>query len=248
MEFPLGLFGIALATVTLPTLVAASGKRHSMKEFSETLDWSMKLIVLIALPAAIGLIVLAGPLITTIFYGGAFSREHVELSALSLQAFAIGLIGFSFVKILAPAYFAREDTKTPVRIGLIALLINFVLSVFFALVLTQIGFVGTHAGLALAISIAALVNAWLLYRGLRRDNLIRHSAGWRAMLVRFLIGNAVMTLCIIALNQPLDWWLDATVVERSAMLAMVVSVAAVAYFVALFIAGVRPRQLSLRKH
>jgi len=247
MEFPLGLFGIALATVTLPTL-SRQAANNSMQAFSETLDWSMKLIVLIALPAAIGLIVLAGPLVTTIFYGGEFSREHVELSALSLQAFAIGLIGFSFVKILAPAYFAREDTKTPVRIGLIALSINLILSIVFALVLTRIGYVGTHAGLALAISIAALVNAWLLYRGLRRDNLIRHSTGWASMLIRFLIGNTVMTICILALNQPLDWWLEATVMQRSSMLTMVVAVAATAYFVALFAAGIRPRQLSLKKH
>lgn len=246
MEFPLGLFGIALATVTLPYL-SRQAASNSMQEFSDTLDWSMKLIFLIAMPAAIGLIVLAGPLITTIFYGGEFSRQHVELSAWSLQAFAIGLIGFSFVKILAPAYFAREDTRTPVRVGLIALLVNFVLSVIFVLVLTRIGFAGTHAGLALAISIAAVVNGWLLYRGLRRDQLIKHSSGWALMLGRFVIGNAAMTMSIVALNRPLDWWLEAATWQRSGWLGLVVGVAAAVYFGVLLIVGVRPGQFRLNK-
>lgn len=246
MEFPLGLFGIALATVTLPYL-SRQAATNSMQEFSATLDWSMKLICLIAVPAAIGLIVLAEPLITTIFYGGEFSRLDVELSALSLQAFAIGLVGFSFVKILAPAYFAREDTKTPVRVGLIALLVNLVLSVIFALVLTRIGFAGTHAGLALAISIAALVNAWLLYRGLRREQLIKHSPGWVSMLTRFVIGNVAMTMSIVALNRPLDWWLEAAISQRSGWLGIVVGTAAAVYFGVLLVVGVRPGHLSLNK-
>lgn len=246
MEFPLGLFGIALATVTLPYL-SRQAATNSMEEFSKILDWSMKLICLIAVPAAIGLIVLAEPLVATIFYGGEFSRQDVELSALSLQAFAIGLIGFSFVKILAPAYFAREDTTTPVRIGLLALLVNFALSIVFALVLTQIGFVGTHAGLALAISIAAVVNGWLLYRGLRRDQLIHHSSDWALLLVRLFVGNVAMTACIIALNRPLDWWLEATVLQRSGWLTLVVGLAALVYFVTLLIAGARPGHVSLQK-
>ena len=246
MEFPLGLFGIALATVTLPYL-SRQAATNSMQEFSATLDWSMKLICLIAVPAAIGLIVLAEPLITTIFYGGEFSQLDVELSALSLQAFAIGLVGFSFVKILAPAYFAREDTKTPVRVGLIALLVNLVLSVIFALVLTRISFAGTHAGLALAISIAALVNAWLLYRGLRREQLIKHSPGWVSMLTRFVIGNVAMTMSIVALNRPLDWWLEAAISQRSGWLGIVVGTAAAVYFGVLLVVGVRPGHLSLNK-
>jgi putative peptidoglycan lipid II flippase len=169
------------------------------------------------------------------------------LSALSLQAFAIGLIGFSFVKILAPAYFAREDTKTPVRVGLIALLVNFVLSVIFALLLTHIGFAGTHAGLALAISIAALVNAWLLYRGLWREQLIKHSPGWISMLTRFVIGNVAMTMSIVALNRPLDWWLEAAILQRSGWLGFLVGTAAAVYFGVLLVVGVRPGHLRLNK-
>lgn len=238
MEFPLGLFGIALATVTLPYL-SRQAASNSMTDFSATLDWSMKLVFLIAVPAAIGLIMLAEPLIATIFYGGVFSRVDVQLAALSLQAFAIGLVGFSFVKILAPAYFAREDTRTPVRVGLIALLVNFVLSVIFTVILTQKQYAGTHAGLALAISIAALVNAWLLYRGLKIADLIRHSSGWSALVIRFTVANVAMAICIYTLNRPLEWWLDASVLQRSAWLGAVVSAAAGVYFVALVIVGMR---------
>jgi len=245
MEFPLGLFGIALATVTLPYL-SRQAASNSMREFSNTLDWSMKLVVLVAAPAAVGLIILAEPLMATIFYGGAFSESDVHMAALSLRAFAFGLVGFSFVKILAPAYFAREDTITPVRIGLIALGANFGLSVILATVLTRIGYEGTHAGLALAISVAAILNAWLLHRGLRADQVIDHSPGWAIFLIRVAAAIAAMVVCLNLLNRPLEWWLPASVVERSYRLSLVVFVGAAAYFVALLVVGIRPAQLRHR--
>jgi len=244
MEFPLGLFGIALATVTLPYL-SRQAANASMQEFSNTVEWSMKLVFLIATPAAIGLIVLAEPLVTTIFYGGVFTRFDVEMTALSLQAFSLGLIGFSFVKILAPAYFAREDTRTPVKIGLIALGVNVVLSVVLAYVLTRAEYVGTHAGLALAISVAAIVNAWLLYRGLHRDQIIGRTKGWPILLFRFFLANMAMTACLVWLQRPLDWWIDASLSGRSLWLAIVISAGALTYFAVLFISGVRPSQLRL---
>ncbi len=241
MEFPLGLFGIALATVTLPYLSRQAANR-SMAEFSATVDWSMKLVVLVATPAAVGLIVLAGPLVTTIFYGGVFTRFDVEMAALSLQAFAAGLVGFSFVKILAPAYFAREDTRTPVKIGLIALTVNFSLSVVLAWTLTRAGYAGTHAGLALAISVAAIVNAWLLYRGLRRERVVELSPGWAVFLGRVTLANTAMIICLRYLSRSLDWWLAVGVWERSLWLGIVVSTGAIAYFVALLLLGARPSQ------
>lgn len=244
MEFPLGLFGIALATVTLPTL-SRQAANASMREFSNTLDWSMKLVVLIAIPAAIGLVLLAEPLVATIFFGGEFTRFDVEMTALSLQAFALGLIGFSFVKILAPAYFAREDTRTPVKAGLIALVVNFVLSVVLAYTLSRAGYVGTHAGLALAISVAAIVNAWLLYRGLRRDKIVMHSPGWSLLLLRFFGANTAMTVAIVWMQRPLDWWVGVGSLDRSIQLGVVVMVGAAVYFVALLMLGLRPSQLKL---
>jgi len=241
MEFPLGLFGIALATVTLPYLSRQAATR-SMRQFSDTVDWSMKLVFLIATPAAVGLIILAEPLVATIFYGGEFSASDVEMAALSLQAFAAGLMGFSFVKILAPAYFAREDTRTPVKIGLIALAINFVLSVVLAYALTRAQYAGTHAGLALAISIAAMVNAWLLYRGLRRDNILVHSAGWRPLFARIVLANAAMTICLLYMDRPLDWWLGEDAWTRAYWLGAVVISGAISYFVALWLLGSRISQ------
>ena len=207
---------------------------------------TLLLSVLIAAPAAVGLVILAEPLVATIFYGGAFNAFDVEMTALALQAFAAGLLGFSFVKILAPAYFAREDTRTPVRIGLIALAVNFGLSVILAWILTKAGYAGTHAGLALAISVAALLNAWLLYRGLRKDGVLAPGRGWTGLLLRVLFANAVMIGCVSYLDRPLDWWLSSAVWDRAAWLAVVVSVGAIGYFLALLLAGARPSQFRHR--
>jgi putative peptidoglycan lipid II flippase len=247
MEFPLGLFGIALATVTLPYL-SRQYANESHDEFSATLDWSMKLVLLIATPAAVGLIVLAEPLVATLFYGGVFGYNDVVLTALALQAFAVGLVGFSFVKILAPAYFAREDTKTPVRIGLIALAVNFVLSVSLAWYLTSIDYAGTHAGLALAISIAALLNAALLYRGLIRDGVLRHSPGWASLLLQVLVAIVLMWIVIQQLDRPLSWWVEATLIERVSWLAISITAGVGVYFAALFLLGLRPSRLGIRPH
>ncbi len=246
MEFPLGLFGIALATVTLPYL-SRQAATESMRAFSDIVDWSMRLVVLIATPAAIGLIVLAEPLVATIFYGGVFTRFDVEMTALSLQAFAIGLIGFSFVKILAPAYFARQDTKTPVRVGLVALAVNFVLSVALAWALTVAGIAGTHAGLALATSVAAVVNAWLLYRGLHREQMVELSSRWRILLVRFAAANAAMTVCLVWMQRPLDWWIDADVFERSLRLGLEIGAGVLVYFVVLAAVGARTGDFRLTR-
>ncbi|MEM8684971.1 MAG: lipid II flippase MurJ, partial [Pseudomonadota bacterium] len=202
---------------------------------------------MVAVPAAIGLIVLAEPLVATIFYGGAFTPQDVAMTGVALQAFSIGLVGFSLVKILAPAYFAREDTRTPVRIGLIALGVNFVLSVALAWLLTRAGYAAPHAGLALAISVAALLNAALLYRGLRRDAVIRREPGWSRYGGQLLVGNIVMVIVLLQFHRSIDWWLDATITVRAGWLAISIAAAIAAYFVALLIAGVRPSTLKLQK-
>lgn len=245
MEFPLGLFSIALATVILPYL----SRQHASKsadQFAATVDWSMQLTSLIVVPAAVGLIVLAEPLVTTIFYGGEFTRNDVVMTALSLQAFSVGLIGFSFVKILAPAFFAREDTRTPVKIGLVALAVNVVLSVGLAAGLTRTGYAATHAGLALAISISAMLNALLLYRALRRHGIILRAAAWTRLLPKIAIASVVMTLCIMLLQQPLAWWFEASILVRSGWLALCIGVGACGYFFVLILMGVRPSHLVLQ--
>ena len=244
MEFPLGLFGIALATVTLPYLSRLwSNDLH--ESFSQTLDWSMKIALLIAVPAALGLIVLAGPLVTTLFYGGIFDAHAVRMTALALQAYALGLVGFSFVKVLAPAFFAREDTRTPVRIAIIALLVNAGLSILSAWYLTKRGYDAPHVGLAAATSVAACLNALLLYRGLRRDAVVRHSRGWPMLWGQVAFANGAMVLVLWVMDRPLEWWLAEDFGIRAAWLAATVLASAAAYFLALLLAGLRPANLGL---
>ncbi len=245
MEFPLGLFGIALATVTLPYL-SRQHANESHGEFSDTIDWSMKLVLLVAVPAAIGLIVLAEPLVTTIYFGREYTQLDVRMTALALQAFALGLVGFSYVKILAPAYFARENTRTPVRFGLIALAVNFVLSLVLAYVLTRAEYEGSHVGLALATSVSAVLHAWLLYRGLRRDDVLRHSMGWGKLSAQVVAAVLAMTLCLVVMERPLVWWVAATVIDRLIWLSASVFAGVVVYFAVLLLLGLRPSNLRLR--
>lgn len=245
MEFPLGLFGIALATVTLPYL-SRLWSGGAKKEFVQTLDWSMKIAMLIAVPAAVGLVVLAEPLVVTLFHGGIFDAHAARMTALALQAYALGLIGFSFVKILAPAFFAREDTRTPVRIGIVSLGVNVVLSVISAWYLTRIGFVAAHVGLAASTSIAALLNATLLYRGLRRAGVMHHARGWRALLLQVLLANVTMWVILRSLQRPIDWWLEASLAVQASWLALSVVAGAGTYFLVLVVLGLRPSGLKLK--
>jgi len=245
MEFPLGIFSIALGTVTLPYLSRLWAK-DDKTTFSQTLDWSLRLALLIAVPAAIGLFVLAEALVTALFYGGLFDENAVRMTALALKAYAIGLVGFSFVKILAPAYFAREDTKTPVRIALGALLVNFVLSIGLAWYLTASKIAGPHAGLAAATSVAAILNAALLYHGLIREQVLLHSSGWPVLMLRVVLANGAMIAVLYQLYRPLDWWIEAGLTGRVVWLAITIALAVGAYFIALMVLGTRLSQFRLR--
>ena len=245
MEFPLGLFGIALATVTLPYLsrLWANDDRDS---FAATLEWSMRLAILIAVPAAVGLVVLAAPLVVTLFYGGEFDEHSVAMTTYALQAYAAGLLGFSFVKVLAPAFFAREDTRTPVRIGLIALAVNLVVGVSSAYFLSSNNYSGPHLGLAAATSLAALLNAVLLYRGLQKEGVLQHSTGWSLLIIRVLVATLVMVFVLMQLKHSVDWWLTQVTLQRAIWIAVLVFVGAAAYFVTLLVLGMRMSQLKMK--
>lgn len=246
MELPLSLFGIALATVTMPFLSTQYAK-NSMAKFASVVDWSMRLVFLFVIPAAIGIYFLAEPLIAVIYYGGVFDRNSLELTALSLKAFAVGLIGFSFVKILSPAYFAREDTKTPVKIGLICLLLNLVLGASLAFYLSWINFPGPHAGLALAISIAALLNALLLFIGLKKEGIIDQKSKWRNFIIQIIFANTLMILCLIYAEMPLSWWLSIESIDRIMWLLVTIVTSMFVYFCALFLAGIKLDILKFKK-
>lgn len=244
MEFPLGVFGIALATAILPSL-SRNFASDDGETFAATLDWAMRLVVLIAVPASLGLALLAGPLVTTIFYGGLFDTFDVQMARASLWAFSAGLLAFISIKVLAPGYFARQDMKTPVRIALVALVVNLACNLLFIAVLIELEIEATHAGLALATTVAAFVNAALLFLGLRRDGRMAAMPGWAAYLARIVVAALAMAAFLVALSPALDWWLAAGVLDRVGRLALLVVAGAGIYFSMLLLSGLRPAHLKL---
>lgn len=239
MEFPLGVFGIALATVILPSLSHqhTSGDKH---EFSRLLDWALRWVFVIGLPATAALMLLAGPLLVTFFHYGKFSAHDVIMSTQALIAFAAGLLGFILIKVLAPGFYARQNTKTPVRIGMIAMAVNVVLS----LVLV---YFFQHVGLALAISISAFVNAALLYRMLRREGIYTPENGWGIWFARILLATTVMGALLAWGVGDLDTWLKADAGARALQLTVLVVGGVFVYLAALLLLGARPRELLLRR-
>ena len=238
MEFPLGVFGIALATAILPTL-SEQHAQASADAFSRTLDWALRLVLIIALPAALGLIVLAEPLLATIFYGGEFTAEDVNMACAALVAYGLGLVGFILVKVLAPGYFARQDTRTPVRIAVYALILNMVLNVVLVVSLVRVEFHAPHAGLALATTIAALFNAGLLYRGLRRRKVYAPQPGWGRLSIQVLVSGLAMVLAVMWLRDWAGDWLSLSVAQRVGALAMCVATGVTVYFASCFLLGLR---------
>ena len=235
MEFPVGVFGIALGTVILPSL-SRQHAADSPVQFSSTLDWGMRWVFLICVPASVGLIALAQPLISTIFFHGDFTRNGVGMAARSLVAFSVGLLPIVLVKVLAPGYYARKDTRTPVRIGVIAVGVNIIISLLLFLPMQ-------HVGLAAATSVAALVNAGLLYSGLRRDGVLKLETGWGALLLRIVVASLAMGLLLRFGMGETDWWLDQPVLQRALRLAWLVPVAGIVYFALLLVLRVPLKSL-----
>ncbi len=241
VEFPLGILGAALGTVILPRLSrhssAAPAGGLSPEAFSRTLDWALRWVWLLGLPAAVGLVVLAEPLVATLFLSTEFSARDVQMAALSLMAYAAGLPAFIAIKVLAPGYYAHQDARTPAQYAMISLGFNLVLS------LAWMGPLG-HAGLALATSLAACVNAGLLLRGLIRHKAYLPSSSWRSLLARGLIA-------VLVLGALLGWgsvgmgdWLATTGAKRLARLFCWLLAGGAGYFLALLALGVRPRDFS----
>jgi putative peptidoglycan lipid II flippase len=242
MEFPLGVFSIALATVILPGL----SKHHaaeSPQRFTETLDWALRLVILLVSPAAVAMLAFSGPLTATTFGYGKFSAHDVDMASYALMAYSWGLIGFSLVKVLAPGYFARQDTKTPVRVALIALGCNMALNIGVVLPAKHFGFPAPHILLATSTCVSAAINTTLLWRGLVKAGVYRPKPGWGVLIARILFANAVMAALLVFLSGDLASWLALPPLQRAARLAGCVVAAAVAYFAALYISGVRLAQM-----
>jgi putative peptidoglycan lipid II flippase len=242
VEFPLGIFGIALATVILPSL----SRHHAAADpdqFARTLDSGLRWVLLIGLPAAAGLALLAAPTLATLFLYGDFTPEDVRMASLSLIAYSLGLPGFMLVKVLAPAFYARQDVRTPVKVAITALLSNMVLNVLFVVPLVLLAFAGPHAGLALATSIAAYVNAGLLYRHLRRQDAYHPLAGWGAWMARIGVATLVLGL-VVGLGAPaLEQWAQWPALERAWHLLLWVLAGVASYLLVLRLLGMRLRHL-----
>lgn len=232
MELPLGTFGIALAIVVLPSL-SRKHAESSMHEFSETLDWAFRLVCLIAVPASLALILIAEPLLITLFETDNFTVADVESAAGSLRAYSLGLLAFMGIKIFAPGFYARQDTATPVKIGVIAMVCNMLLNLVFYLSGMA------HVGLALATSLAAFLNAVLLLRGLYADGVFRFHSGWSLLLLRLLLANIAMALFLISVVGDWNRWSDWSMFTQVYQLAILVLGGMVIYMGVLFAAGLR---------
>jgi putative peptidoglycan lipid II flippase len=247
LEFPLGVFGIALATVILPNL----SRKHAEKSsgaFSDTLDWALRLSLIITIPAAAGLAVMATPILITLFQYQAFQADDVTMSALSLFAYALGLPAFIAVKVLAPGYFARQDPATPVKIGLIAMAANFVMNLLFVGTMLNWGFAAPHAGLALASSCAAFLNAGLLYRGLRKCGAYRPGPGWPRLLLTVAVSCLAMIGVLVLWTPDKEIWMALNAGNRALDLLLYIIFGAAVYALTGWIAGLRPQHFAKGAH
>ncbi len=239
MEFPLGVFGIALATVILPSLSRLHA-RDEPQAFSRLMDWSLRWVFLIGVPASVGLIALAGPMIATLFQYGATTPDDVRMMSKSLIAFSTGLLGFVLVKVLAPGFFARQDTKTPMRVAAASMAANIALSLLLIVPLA-------HVGLALAISLAAWINAGLLFLLLRQHDVYAPLPGWPAFVAQVAAAGLVMGGVLWWGAGNLDSWIHTDLADRVLRLGGWVVAGALVYFGVIFVLGIRPKQLMLRK-
>lgn len=234
-ELPLGVFAIAIATVILPTL-SALNTRAEPEEFSQTLAWAMRNVLLIAVPATVALWLLAEPILATLFQYGAFTDRDVEMAAASLRAYTVGLGGFMLIKVLAPGYYARQDMKTPVKIGIIAMVSNMVLNVLFVFPLMWYFGMG-HVGLSLATSVSAWINAGLLYLGLRRGGISLTGVFEAKFVARLVVAVSMMGIAVSMMSPAVSLWLTADLSWRVGQMTLLVFVGMASFAIVLAVLG-----------
>jgi len=240
-ELPLGVFAVAIATVILPSL-SRKYSAESAQKFSATLDWALRLVLLIAVPAALALAILAKPILITLFYHGTMiTMLDIDMASMSLIAYAMGVAAFMLIKVLAPGYYARQDIKTPVRIGVVALVSNMLFNVIFALALHHYYGVG-HVGLALATTLSAYINAGLLFRGLYRRKVYLPAPGWGRFLAQLVVASGLMVGSLLWLLQFIPDWAIWVWWQRAINMVGVCSLGRGVYVVVLYICGLRARQ------
>lgn len=232
-ELPLGVFGIAIATVILPSL----SRKHANEDgeaFAQTLDWAVRMVLLIGTPAMLALMVLAEPLISTLFFHGALKESDIPMISASLRAYALGLLAFMLIKVLAPGFFSRQDTKTPVKIAIRAMVANMVFNLILVWHLD-------HVGLALATALSSWMNAVWLYLALRKESVFQWQPGLLVYLIKLVLSCAVMVALLLALAPDPGVWLEGDVFARVMWLAALVGAGATSYFVMLLVFGFRPQ-------
>ncbi|HYN60082.1 MAG TPA: murein biosynthesis integral membrane protein MurJ [Rubrivivax sp.] len=239
MEFPTGLLGVALGVVLLPQLSAAQARQDG-ERYSDMLDWGLRMVVLLALPCAVALIVFPRALVAVVFHYGQFQPHDVEQTTRALMGYGVGLMGLVGVKVLAPGFYARQDTRTPVRIAIVVLAATQAMNMLF------VPWLG-HAGLALSIGLGALVNAsWLLW-GLRRAGVYQPMPGWGIFMARVTLACAALGGLLAWAGHGIDWiGLQTQWAQRAGWMAAVLAGAALLYFVVLLASGLRPAHFRRR--
>ncbi|MCB2002685.1 MAG: murein biosynthesis integral membrane protein MurJ [Burkholderiaceae bacterium] len=239
MEFPTAMLGVALGVVLTPQLVAANAAKDAQR-YSDMLDWGLRLVVLLALPCTMALMVFAQPLVATLYARGAFAANDVQQTTLALMGYGAGLIGLIAIKVLAPGFYATQDIRTPVRIAIMVLvftqLMNIVLVPLFA-----------HAGLTLAISLGALVNASALLWGLIRRGRYTPSPGWTVFVLRVVAATALLSVLLMWSASQVQWvGPSVREVPRMLSLGLIMLVSAALYFGALWGTGLKLREFARR--
>lgn len=247
MEFPLGTFSVAIATVILPAL-SRQHARASAQDFSATLDWGIRVILVVGLPATLGLVLLAGPLISTMFQSQAFDVHSVAMTAWALMAYSLGFLGFSLVKILVPGFYARQETRIPVRYAFVAFGSGMLCSLTFTGLALWTGFVAPHAAIALATATGAWINALLLLTRLRRDGIYKPAPGWGRYAGQLLAANSAMALLLLVAAGSLDAWTASALLARVWRLSALIGGAVAVYFGVLWFSGVRLAQFRQSAH
>lgn len=238
-SFPMGVFGVAIATVVLPHL-SRKYASQSHQEFSEALDWALKFVLIIALPAAIGIAILAGPILATLFQHGKITEFDVEMTRRSLWGFTVGIPAFMLVKVFASGFYSRQNIKTPVKIAITSLLANIVLAVVLVFPLK-------HAGLALATSLTLAINAALLFWSIRRDKHYNPGSGWKIFWLRVIFANIVLALALWFAVDDLALWFSWDWFTRVWHLAILCVGAVLLYFSCLWLSGMRLKEFMLQE-
>jgi putative peptidoglycan lipid II flippase len=240
MEFPTGVLGVALGTILLPSLAKAFAS-HNDSEYSQLLDWGLRLSFLLAAPAAVALAILSVPLVTTLFHYGKFTSFDVLMTQQALIAYSVGLLGLILVKILAPGFYARQNIKTPVKIAVFTLVMTQLMNVLFVF-----GLHLQHAGLALAIGLGACINASLLYYHLRKTNVFIPLAGWRLFLLKLSLALIAMALTLYFAMGTSEQWFTFSLSTRLLYLSGLVVLGGMSYFASLYVLGFKSRDYMRR--